>query len=128
MMISVSMDDEVLRVRIFRKATYHMVLLGFQARQRGYRYLREAVWIAYREPAALAAVTKCIYPEVARHFGTSDKQVERAIRNAVESAWLRGSADIRREIFGEAYADATVRPTNTEVIEKLVMSITEPIH
>lgn len=113
-------DDESLRVGILGQTTYHMVNLGFQARQRGYRYLREAVWIAYNEPAVLQVVTKRLYPAVAKYFDTTDKQVERAIRNAIESAWMRGDPKDLRAFFGEAYGDGTIRPTNTQVIQKFV--------
>ena len=36
------------------------------------------------------AVTKVLYPEVARKFGTTASRVERAIRHAIEVAWDRG--------------------------------------
>lgn len=97
-----------------------MVKCGFQARQKGYRYLREAVWIAYQEPEVLTSVTKCLYPEVAKHFNTTDKQVERAIRNTIETAWTNGEPETLKEFFAEIYDDGTARPTNTEVIEKMV--------
>lgn len=114
------MDDECSRVSVFRRTTYHMVKCGFQARQKGYRYLREAVCIAYYEPEVLASVTKRLYPEVAKRFDTTDKQVERAIRNAIETAWTNGNPETLKEIFQGVYKDDTTRPTNTEVIEKLV--------
>lgn len=114
------MDDECSRVNVFGRTTYHMVKCGFQARQKGYRYLREAVCIAYYEPEVLASVTKRLYPEVAKRFDTTDKQVERAIRNAIETAWTNGNPETLKEIFQGVYKDDTTRPTNTEVIEKLV--------
>ncbi len=97
-----------------------MVKCGFQARQKGYRYLREAVWIAYREPEVLTSVTKRLYPEVAKRFNTSDKQVERAIRNTIETAWTSGEPETLKVFFKESYGDGTIRPTNTKVIEMFV--------
>lgn len=117
--------EKDLRSEVLRLITYHMVNLGFQARQKGYRYLREAVWIAYMDKSVLVSVTKCLYPEVARNFDTSDKQVERAIRNSIETAWLEGDPVSLQEFFGEIYGDGMTRPTNTEVIEKLVGFIKE---
>ncbi len=105
---------------VFGRTTYHMVKCGFQARQKGYRYLREAVCIAFYEPEVLASVTKRLYPEVAKRFNTTDKQVERAIRNAIETAWTNGNPETLKSVFQEIYGDGTSRPTNTEVIEKLV--------
>ena len=116
----VNMDGECSRVNIYKRTTYHMVRCGFQARQKGYRYLREAVWIAYQEPEVLTSVTKRLYPEVAKRFSTTDKQVERAIRNAIETAWLQGEPETLREFFGEIYGNATIRPTNKAVIAQLV--------
>ena len=114
------MGDECSRVNIYKRTTYHMVKCGFHAAQKGYRYLREAVWIAYQEPEYLASVTKRLYPEVAKRFNATDKQVERAIRNAIETAWVKGDPETLREVFAELYRDGTKRPTNTEVIRKFV--------
>lgn len=97
-----------------------MIKCGFQARQKGYRYLREAVWIACQEPEVLSSVTKRLYPEVAKRFYTTDKQVERAIRNAIETAWTSGDPEALKMAFQDLYSDKTIRPTNTKVIENLV--------
>ncbi|MDE7477037.1 MAG: sporulation initiation factor Spo0A C-terminal domain-containing protein [Lachnospiraceae bacterium] len=113
------MDRERSRIEVFRGTTYHMVRCGFRARQKGYRYLREAAWIAYQEPEVLASVTKRLYPEVAKRFDTTDKKVERAIRNAIETAWTKGKTETLKAVFKESYGDGTVRPTNTEVIREL---------
>lgn len=116
----VNMDDERSRVNIYRRTTYHMVKCGFRAGQKGYRYLREAVWIAYQEPEVLGSVTKRLYPEVAKRFNTTDKQVERAIRNAIETAWAKGEPESLKEVFKEIYGEGAIRPTNTKVIEIFV--------
>ena len=78
------------------------------------------MWIAYQEPEYLASVTKRLYPEVAKRFNTTDKQVERAIRNAIETAWIKGNAETLRAVFEELYIDGAKRPTNTEVIRTFV--------
>ena len=118
--MSVNMDDECSRANIYRRTTYHMVKCGFRARQKGYRYLREAVWIAFQEPEVLSSVTKRLYPEVAKRFNATDKQVERAIRNAIETAWTQGEPESLKLVFKETYSDGTIRPTNTKVIEIFV--------
>ena len=96
-----------------------MVQMGFQARQRGYRYLREAVWVAYHEPESLTSVTKLLYPKIAKLFSTTDKQIERAIRNTIETAWEKGNQDALQVFFKDIYGDGNTRPTNSEVIEVL---------
>ena len=38
-------------------------------------------------PDSLQLVTKCLYPDVAKQFGTNWKAVERNIRSAADIAW-----------------------------------------
>ena len=117
--MKVNMDDECSRTDILRQTTYHMIRFGFQARQRGYRYLREAVLIACQEPETLTAVTKGLYPEVAKRYNTTDKHVERAIRNTIETAWNEKESETFKTLFEKSYGNRTTRPTNTEVIAKI---------
>lgn len=117
------MEREYSRVDILRNSTYLLLRLGFQARQRGYRYLREAVLISCIEPETLNSVTKLLYPELARRFDTTDKQIEGAIRNSIETAWARGKKEAMEIVFGSMYKNTDERPTNTEVIEAIVKSV-----
>ena len=117
------MESESSRVKILTNSTYQMLRLGFQARQRGYRYLREAVLISCQNHEMLESVTKLLYPELAHRFDTTDKQVERAIRNSIETAWSRGNKDAMEIVFGSIYCGTDERPTNTEVIEALVRNV-----
>lgn len=71
----------------------------------------------------LKSVTKCLYPEVAKRFETTDKQVERAIRSAIETAWLNGNRDTLVLIFGELFVDRSTRPTNSKIIKILADNI-----
>ena len=62
------------------------------------------------------AVTKVLYPEVARRFGTTASRVERAIRHAIEVAWDRGDEDILNSYFGYTIHNTRGKPTNSEFI------------
>ncbi len=117
------MSDDKSRVEILRQTTYYMLHIGFQARQKGYRYLREAIWIAYQDPEKLTSVTKLLYPEVAKRFKTTGTQVERAIRSAIETVWIQGDKKTIREIFYEACMEEEERPTNTKFIVSLLRCI-----
>nr|WP_326184800.1 sporulation initiation factor Spo0A C-terminal domain-containing protein [uncultured Oscillibacter sp.] len=46
-----------------------------------------AVRLAVEQPQLLLLVTKWLYPEVARHYHTNWKAVERNIRRVVAAAW-----------------------------------------
>ncbi len=73
---------------------------------------------------AITSVTKLLYPQVAKRFGTNDKQVERAIRSTIETAWEKGNPDVMKEVFGIcSVMPGCVRPTNTEFIEEIVKRI-----
>ena len=63
--------------------------IGVPAHIKGYQYLREAIIIAVGDMDVINAVTKILYPEVAKRFGTTASRVERAIRHAIEVAWDR---------------------------------------
>ena len=67
--------------------------IGVPAHIKGYQYLREAIIIAVGDMDVINAVTKILYPEVAKRFGTTASRVERAIRHAIEVAWDRGDLE-----------------------------------
>ena len=48
----------------------------------------------------LNAITKVLYPTVAKRYQTTSSRVERAIRHAIEVAWNRGKLDTLDELFG----------------------------
>ncbi|MCI7789662.1 MAG: sporulation initiation factor Spo0A C-terminal domain-containing protein [Lachnospiraceae bacterium] len=116
MVISMNSDE---RVDILKRTTCLLLQSGFQANQIGYRYLREAVLIACQDEETVTSVTKLLYPEIAKRFRANDKQVERAIRNSIETAWVKGNQKVLHEIFAEHLEKTSTRPTNTEVIKVL---------
>ena len=71
-----------------------------------------------KDPIVSTSVTKLLYPTVAKDYQTTDVKVERAIRNAVEVAWSRGSVEIQKSIFGYD-SEEKKRPTNTEFIASI---------
>ena len=62
------------------------------------------------------AVTKVLYPEVAKRFGTTASRVERAIRHAIEVAWDRGDLETLQKYFGYTVSNVKGKPTNSEFI------------
>lgn len=113
------------KVDILKRTTCLLLQCGFRANQMGYRYLREAVLIVCQEREAVTSVTKLLYPEIARRFQVNDKQVERAVRNTIETAWVKGNQEVLQEIFSEHFEKTVARPTNTEVIKVLRDKISE---
>ena len=90
--------------------------VGVPAHIKGYQYLREAIIIAVNDMDVINAVTKVLYPEVAKRFGTTPSRVERAIRHAIEVAWDRGDLETLQKYFGYTVSNAKGKPTNSEFI------------
>lgn len=90
--------------------------IGVPAHIKGYQYLREAIIIAVEDMDVINAVTKVLYPEVAKRFSTTASRVERAIRHAIEVAWDRGDLETLQKYFGYTVSNAKGKPTNSEFI------------
>lgn len=90
--------------------------IGVPAHIKGYQYLREAIMVAVKDREAVGAITKVLYPTVARTFSTTPSRVERAIRHAIEVAWDRGDIDTLQRFFGYTVSHAKGKPTNSEFI------------
>ena len=90
--------------------------IGVPAHIKGYQYLREAIMIAVDDMDVINAVTKVLYPEVAKRFGTTASRVERAIRHAIEVAWDRGDLETLQKYFGYTVSNVKGKPTNSEFI------------
>ena len=90
--------------------------IGVPAHIKGYQYLREAIIIAVNDMDVINAITKVLYPQVAKSFGTTPSRVERAIRHAIEVAWDRGDLDTLQKFFGYTVSNTKGKPTNSEFI------------
>lgn len=90
--------------------------IGVPAHIKGYHYLRDSIIMAIETPDIINAVTKRLYPSVAKRYETTASRVERAIRHAIEVAWDRGDVDILNSYFGYTIHNTRGKPTNSEFI------------
>ncbi len=90
--------------------------IGVPAHIKGYQYLRDAIMMAIEDDQIINAVTKRLYPAVAKRHSTTSSRVERAIRHAIEVAWDRGDVDILNSYFGYTIHNSRGKPTNSEFI------------
>ena len=77
---------------------------------------RDAIIMAVEDMDVLNAITKILYPTVAKKHQTTASRVERAIRHAIEVAWSRGKLDVLDELFGYTVSNGKGKPTNSEFI------------
>lgn len=90
--------------------------IGVPAHIKGYMYLREAITMVVNDMELLSAVTKELYPSIAKKYNTTASRVERAIRHAIEVAWGRGQIEAINKLFGYTVHNDKGKPTNSEFI------------
>ena len=90
--------------------------IGIPAHIRGYQYIREAITLVYNDIEILNSITKGLYPTIAIKFKTTASRVERAIRHAIEIAWVRGNIETITRIFSYTISYNKAKPTNSEFI------------
>ena len=90
--------------------------IGIPAHIKGYHYLRDSIIMAIDDLDVLNAITKVLYPTIAKKHQTTSSRVERAIRHAIEVAWSRVKLDTLDELFGYTVSNGKGKPTNSEFI------------
>lgn len=108
--------EEYMKEHLETDITKMLHELGIPAHIKGYQYLRDAISMVVRDREMMEAVTKILYPEIAKTNYTSSSRVERAIRHAIEVAWGRGSLEVIDELFGYTISTGKGKPTNSEFI------------
>ena len=86
--------------------------IGIPAHIKGYQY----IWALVADMDLINAVTKALYPQVAKKYLTTPSRVERAIRHAIEVAWDRGDIEVLQKYFGYTVSGVKGKPTNSEFI------------
>ena len=101
------------------EVTTMMHQIGVPAHVKGYQYIRDAILMVVEDVSLLGAVTKELYPSIAKKYNTASSRVERGIRHAIELAWARGQTDTLKRIFGYSMNIERQKPTNSEFIALL---------
>lgn len=96
--------------------------LGVSGDYTGYRYLVKAVEIVISNREAIQAVTKEVYPDVAKYYGTTMKAVERSIRTARDVIWKCANRSTLNAIMGYHVVN---RPKNSKLIDSLANYISK---
>lgn len=91
--------------------------LGVNTSTQGYGYIAYGVALSLKDSGCLEHVTKGLYVDIARHFGTSVSCVERDIRTAVEAVWRSEDKGLLEEICGGSLPGR--RPANRDFFRML---------
>ncbi len=114
-----SKEDPVLEQLVTN--IFHEV--GMPAHIKGYEYLRYAILRVLENRNLLHSVTKELYPMTAKAFGSKPSRVERAIRHAIEVAWIRGDTENISKLFGCTVLSTRGKPTNSEFLAMIADKI-----
>ena len=93
--------------------------LGVPSHIKGYLFIREGITLIYNDPSLSSAITKELYPVIAKKFDTTPSRVERAIRHAIEVSWNRANWELMEDIFGYSVDIDKAKATNSEFIVTL---------
>ena len=97
--------------------------LAMAAHLKGRHYMAHAAAMAACAPTLLSALTDEMYPLLAGQFSTTPAAVERAIRTAIESTWLRGDLSAIQRLFGFSVDADRGKPTNAEFLSMLAQHV-----
>jgi len=101
------------------RITHILNMLGMPVHIKGFHYARKAIAVATENNEAIGAVTKILYPYIAKIYNTTPSRVERAIRHAIEVAWDRCTTEILQTTFGYFTNYEKRKPTNSEFIANI---------
>lgn len=102
-----------------RKIADFFTKIGLFANLAGYNFLLSAVRYSLNSPELLLKVTTRLYPKIAENYHTTTKAVERNIRNAIETACIKGKIfEVANKYYGGNFS-ANDKPTNSEFIAYL---------
>ncbi len=90
--------------------------IGASGRFVGFNYLVFIIYQILQNPGEYYWLTKCAYPEAAKHFGVRPASVEHAIRTLIAYCWSRSDHSDLDRVAGIRLERI---PTNSQFIDML---------
>ena len=91
------------------------IILGITANYTGFFHMGYAVKLCCERPERLLMVTKWVYPEVAKHYQTNGRAVERNIRTVGKVLWEQNRPALE-QLAGRPLPD---KPGNAQLLAML---------
>ncbi len=98
--------------------------LGIAKGLNGHKYLIAA--IAIQSAARDIPKPRVLYECVAEYYNTTPWAVEKAIRYAIERAWVEGDINFQHAVFGFSIDASRGKPTNAELISRMAVEFFPP--
>ena len=91
----------------------------------GYGYIIRSIELILRNPEYMHYITKGLYIDVAKDFHATPTRVERAIRHAINAAWINNcDEDFMNQIFQNCIRPNRKVPSNSVFLSRLYYHIT----
>lgn len=103
------------------KATSLLLHLGFSAKGVAYRYIHDALCMLAADKELY--LTKVVYVEIGKRYGTTKEAVERAIRCAIEKAWENRDEQVWRCFFAPGNDGRVGKPSNAVFLHRMVIAL-----
>ena len=92
--------------------------LGIPTKCTGFEFLKKAIELQYEDPTR--ALSKDMYLEISSSYNQySEWAIERAVRSAIQRAWMHGSRQAWNWYFSYDGRPATNKPTNSEFVSRI---------
>ena len=110
------MDEEVPKEE--KEIQEVLLKIGVPTNLIGFVYLTSAEEFIMNDPTELYKITG-LYADIAHKHRTNIARVERAIRHAIHTTWMRRNTSLMNELF--VYDDGDFRkvPSNSEFISRI---------
>ncbi len=109
-------DPEAADLKLPMDAERLLRCLGVTGRLAGFRQAIYMVERVREDETCIQSITKCLYPETAKRFGTSAPSVERNLRTVIRACWKQVDHNLLEHIAGSALEQL---PTNKDFIDML---------
>jgi len=112
-------DVDVLEKRTRELVADSLIYFGIQKHLSGHDYLCNAVCMVGLGRMPLQGITKILYPDMAKMYGVTARDVERCIRHAINHGWKGKDGSGGNNNFTRTFPNRVKAPTNRELIAYL---------
>lgn len=107
------------QAQVRHQVTELLHALGVPPHLSGFAFLQQAITMVVEDPTLLGEMTTLLYPAVADECNSSWSRVERSMRHAVESTWIKGDLAAIQDLFGHCVDANRGKPTNSSFVARL---------
>ena len=112
-----------MKTRIFKRCTDILLSLKIQPDVLGFDYLRRAIMFCLENQDLLENITGSLYPCLAKYFGVRSTIIERCMRDAVNTAFVKGGLLGLNNLYNKVIYRNDFRPSSSELIAIIVEKI-----